>query len=101
MLPQTDLGDAIRVAERIRRSIEALAVPHAGSPKFGVVTASFGVSAGQVSAMTPDEMIASADAALYTAKRGGRNQVCPPPLRDATVGPARTGWAAALKRKAS
>ena len=101
MLPRTDLGDAVRVAERIRRAIEALAVPHAGSPKFGVVTASFGVSAGRVSAVTLDEMIASADAALYAAKRGGRNQVCPPPRREAEASPAQAGRAAALKRKAS
>lgn len=73
---RTDLATALAVAERMRRSIEAAAMPH---PTRGVVTASFGVAATRVgSAVSNDELIQSADAALYAAKRNGRNQVWPP-----------------------
>ena len=100
VLPRTELVDAIRVAERIRRAIEALGVPHSGGGPCGIVTASFGVASAPVAALTFDELISAADTALYAAKRGGRNQVCPPPLREAKIPVARPGWASALKRRA-
>ncbi|MGA2043673.1 MAG: diguanylate cyclase [Roseiarcus sp.] len=100
LLPSTGMVDAIRVAERIRRSIEALGVPHSGAECAGVVTASFGVSSGPTSSLSLEDLISLADSALYEAKRNGRNQVSPPSPRDARSAPARSGWAAALKRKA-
>ena len=84
VLVDMELPDAVRVAERMRRAIEAVAVPHEGS-KPGVVTVSAGAAAGR-----PDgnigsaELIAAADAALYAAKHAGRNQVWPPL---ASIGP--------------
>jgi PleD family two-component response regulator len=39
------------------------------------VTASFGVASLPESAADPDGLIAAADAALYQAKRGGKNRV--------------------------
>jgi diguanylate cyclase (GGDEF)-like protein len=78
VLPRADLSIAIGIAERIRHGIEAAAIPHSKYPPPGVVTASFGVAAARLgAAVTPDELIASADAALYAAKRSGRNQVWP------------------------
>ena len=82
LLPATDIADAVRVAERVRRAIAALGIPHDGAEKTGLVTASLGVAAAPVSALSSAELIAAADIALYTAKRNGRNQVCPPLLRD-------------------
>jgi diguanylate cyclase (GGDEF)-like protein len=64
-------------AERIRREIERLAIPHPGNAPFGVVTASLGailVTPDDLAA-TDDEWFARADAALYRAKAGGRNRV--------------------------
>jgi diguanylate cyclase (GGDEF)-like protein len=86
LLPQTELGEAIRIAERIRRAIESLAIPHEGLTAGCCVTASFGVMAGHVSAHPLGELLAGADTALYAAKRNGRNQVWPPLLaRTSTV----------------
>lgn len=86
LLPKTEAGDAIRLAERIRRSIESLGIPHEGRGTVSTVTASCGVAAGPVSAISEAELIAAADAALYAAKRNGRNQVWPPLLRAAADG---------------
>jgi diguanylate cyclase (GGDEF)-like protein len=75
-LPQTDLEGAYQFAERVRRRIEALALPIPDSDG-GVlrVTASFGaaslVAAGGVD---KDALVAAADAALYQAKRAGKNR---------------------------
>ncbi|MEX0405113.1 diguanylate cyclase [Aquibium sp. LZ166] len=78
LLPYTDMSEAVRVAERVRRQIENVAIPHEACGPRGVVTASLGVAAGPVSAHPFTELFASADAALYAAKRNGRNQVWPP-----------------------
>jgi diguanylate cyclase (GGDEF)-like protein len=75
VLPNTDLGGCHRLAEHLRAAIQALAIPHEGSPT-GTLTASFGVAS-----MTPneshevDDLVASADRALYEAKAAGRNRV--------------------------
>lgn len=81
LLPKTDLARAIQVAERIRRSIEALGIPQDDNDAHDTVTASFGVAAGPVSTMSAAEIITTADAGLYAAKRSGRNRVWPALLR--------------------
>ena len=78
LLPGVDMMDAVRLAERIRRSIESAAIPNDGSGARGIVTASFGVAASSVSDLSPLELITAADQALYAAKSKGRNQVWPP-----------------------
>jgi diguanylate cyclase (GGDEF)-like protein len=82
LLPDTDADDAVRVAERIRRAVEALAMPHEGLGARSIVTASFGVAAAPVATVSAAELISAADAALYAAKRNGRNQVWPRLLRE-------------------
>jgi diguanylate cyclase len=68
-------GDAALLAERMRLGVASMAIPHAASAE-GRVTISVGV-AGCIPAIgdAPSLLIASADAALYEAKRAGRNAV--------------------------
>jgi diguanylate cyclase (GGDEF)-like protein len=75
-LPQTDLDGAYRFAERVRKRIEALELPlRDGNGAKLKVTASFG-AASLASAGRPDKegLVAAADAALYRAKRSGKNR---------------------------
>jgi diguanylate cyclase (GGDEF)-like protein len=85
LLPKTDASDATRIAERIRRSVEALGIPHEGLGARRIVTVSAGAAAAPASTISSSELIAAADVALYAAKRNGRNQVWPPLLRDGNV----------------
>jgi diguanylate cyclase (GGDEF)-like protein len=62
------------VAERLRHTVESLAISHSGSP-LGVVTVSVGVASALPGEKPLDALIATADSALYEAKRRGRNQV--------------------------
>jgi diguanylate cyclase (GGDEF)-like protein len=78
VLPEMQLVDAMRIAERIRRSVEMATIPNEGHGLLGIVTASFGVASASVGELTAAELIAVADTALYAAKRKGRNQVWPP-----------------------
>jgi diguanylate cyclase (GGDEF)-like protein len=75
VLPQTDTDGAALLAERMREAVEALRVPRVGRPGSLRVTASFGVAALPESAGDEEELVAAADAALYRAKRGGKNRV--------------------------
>jgi diguanylate cyclase (GGDEF)-like protein len=72
LLPGSELERAVELAERLRRHVAEM--PLAGGVP---VTMSFGVSAsGRDEPFDYQEVFAEADAALYRAKRGGRNQVC-------------------------
>jgi diguanylate cyclase (GGDEF)-like protein len=75
ILPQTDLDGAELAAERMRQAIEALQVESIdGGPPIGV-TASFGVASLPQCSKDKTSLIAEADAALYRAKRAGKNTV--------------------------
>ena len=74
LAPAIDAGQALMVAQGICEALQALALPHAGSP-YGVVTISIGVAATLPSETgSPDALIWSADRALYRAKLEGRNR---------------------------
>ena len=74
-LPQTDLEGAYRFAERVRRRIEALDLPLLDGDGTLKVTASFGAaSLVNASGDGKDALVAAADAALYRAKRSGKNR---------------------------
>ena len=87
-LPQTDLEGAFNLAERVRSEIEALEIPLLDGSGILRVTASFGVAAIPENAAGKEDLIAAADAALYRAKRSGKN-------RTERAEPARTGGARA------
>ena len=75
-LPQTDLEGAYRFAERVRRRIEALDLPLLDGDGTLKVTASFGAAslASSSAGDGKDALVAAADAALYRAKRSGKNR---------------------------
>ncbi|GJE26484.1 GGDEF domain-containing protein [Methylobacterium organophilum] len=67
--PGAGLAEAASVAETLRRRIETTQLP-----VVGLRTCSFGVAALRPGE-TADGLVARADAALYRAKRSGRNRV--------------------------
>ncbi len=75
VLPGSNMIGARIAAERIRKALESMVVDSEHGPLK--VTASFGGAAvcGPGCARTRDQVFASADAALYEAKRSGRNRV--------------------------
>ena len=74
LLPDLELPEAMTIAERLRAGIAAVKVRIDGVLEPLSVTVSLGVDR-----MLPNEtletLVASADAALYRAKAGGRNRV--------------------------
>jgi diguanylate cyclase (GGDEF)-like protein len=75
VLPQTDASGAEQLAERMRAAIEGLRMPKLRGRGTLSVTASFGVASIPESALDRAGLIAAADAALYEAKRAGKNRV--------------------------
>jgi diguanylate cyclase (GGDEF)-like protein len=71
LVPQTSGGNALEVAEKLRRMVESYLFP--GVPRK--VTISSGVAEFPAHGRTRDELVASADAALYASKEAGRNRV--------------------------
>jgi diguanylate cyclase (GGDEF)-like protein len=71
LLPETDVGGARVVAERMCVAIAELPVDG-----IGTVTASIGVATFPYDAQDRDKLTELADQALYLAKHRGRNQVC-------------------------
>jgi diguanylate cyclase (GGDEF)-like protein/PAS domain S-box-containing protein len=80
LLPQTNRDGARLVAEQVRRLVQDLGMPHEGNPVDGVVTVSIGAATARPGDPEDDlrdvnALLSSADAALYQAKKGGRNRV--------------------------
>src|SRR5690242_9803676 len=81
LLPDTSIAEALEIAERVRVAAAEISLP--GSDVS--VTASVGVAVFPDHASTPDRLERLADAALYLAKRQGRNRV---ELADPSPAPA-------------
>ena len=76
IMPSTPAEVAAMVAERLRQRLEAQAFEVSGHDQPLPITASLGVATTTDPMETADNLLARADAALYAAKRGGRNRVC-------------------------
>ena len=86
ILPGSSLADAARTAERIRRAVTAVEV-EGPTGDLATVTASFGIAEFPTYA-NAEALIAAADAALYQAKRGGKDQVATATLQGQVGAPA-------------
>jgi diguanylate cyclase (GGDEF)-like protein len=75
VLPETELGDAARIAERVRKEVNDTEFKTDQGELMGQVTISTGISAFSASRQTPLAIMESADRALYQAKTRGRNCV--------------------------
>jgi diguanylate cyclase (GGDEF)-like protein len=80
VLPGARLANARRAAETIRTAIAELEIPGPRAESIRV-TASFGVAEFPTYA-TPEALLAAADAALYQAKRAGKNRVATSTVHD-------------------
>ena len=76
----TDLAAALSLAEAMRATVAAAAIPHAVTPVAGgTATVSIGVAVTVPKfGETPERLLLRADAALYLAKSQGRNRVAQP-----------------------
>jgi len=76
VLPDTSLEGAIKLAEKIRRNIEALLIPNKQTGGLLNITASLGVVTAIPSQVLPPFVLVEAvDKRLYEAKQSGRNCV--------------------------
>jgi diguanylate cyclase (GGDEF)-like protein len=71
ILPQAYMEGALIVAERLRASIAEIQIPG-----FGNLSASIGIATFPSHGTSRTDLVNAADAALYQAKRAGRNRVC-------------------------
>ncbi len=75
LLPNTDTARALEIGELVRKAVWDQALPHSTSA-YQAVTVSVGVASSRPNdAQRPGDLIEAADAALYAAKRRGRNAV--------------------------
>ncbi len=81
VLRNCDHAEAYRIAENLRQKMEA--TPISADGRQIPVTISIGISEYGGSE-SPDQTVNRADAALYSAKNGGRNRVEPAPEQVAT-----------------
>lgn len=70
MLPGTSMDDGAAIAERLRQEVASVRVPEGQAQ----ITISLG-AATRVANEPAEAFVARADAALYAAKRAGRNRV--------------------------
>jgi diguanylate cyclase len=79
ILPETNLQAAIKVAESLRKAVAGKEVINRNTgDKLGRITLSGGI-AQYVDGEAVEDLIERADAALYTAKHNGRNQIASAP----------------------
>ena len=73
MLPHTDMQHALAMSERLRTAVGAADIEFV--PELEGVTVSIGVASSTSGLRSADDIIRAADAAMYTAKREGRDRV--------------------------
>lgn len=76
LLPDTGTSGAYRVAETIRKGVEALSLPHAASLVHAHVTVSLGLACTVPTfSDDPNDLVSCADQMLYHWKSNGRNRL--------------------------
>ncbi|MBU2712611.1 GGDEF domain-containing response regulator [Zooshikella harenae] len=77
LLPMTDLDGARLIAQQLRQAVLNLEIPHKASSVSPFVSISIGAASNQdhINTFTINDLLTKADAALYTAKERGRNQI--------------------------
>jgi two-component system, cell cycle response regulator len=76
ILPEQSQESAAAIANRLRRMVEDLRIPHEAKDPPGVVTISAGVANLSAGAnKNADDLLGEADTALYRAKLSGRNRI--------------------------
>ncbi|MCP4995238.1 MAG: GGDEF domain-containing protein [Gammaproteobacteria bacterium] len=75
ILPETAITKAEELAERLRSKVEAYSMSTEDNKPLNL-TVSIGIATFPDHAQTPEELIKSADTAMYRAKNRGRNRVC-------------------------
>jgi diguanylate cyclase (GGDEF)-like protein len=93
ILPTADLRAAEARAQRIRAKLRDLVILHNGR-SLGLITASIGVAALPGHGTNEKDLLQAADAALYRAKREGRDRVAvadPPVAADQPSNTVGTG----------
>jgi two-component system cell cycle response regulator len=75
IMPETQLADAMRIAERIRMHVAGSPFRVAQGKELLTVTISVGVSASLGETDTPEALLKRADEGVYEAKASGRNAV--------------------------
>ncbi|WP_027927914.1 GGDEF domain-containing protein [Amycolatopsis benzoatilytica] len=75
LVPATGRTDVLGIAERVRVAVGELTVAVGGPVRIDGLSVSVGVASYPEAGTTLDEVLRSADAALYRAKDAGRNRV--------------------------
>jgi diguanylate cyclase (GGDEF)-like protein len=76
LMPETDAGQALHIAQALRQAVIELMIAHAGSAAAPVITASIGgATLDPARSESSAALFEAADVQLYRAKQGGRNRV--------------------------
>jgi diguanylate cyclase (GGDEF)-like protein len=92
ILPETNIEGALQVAQSIQAALQRLNIPHAYAPSNSVTLSIGAACATPVPNSNYEALIQAADAALYQAKRTGRNRIIAHP-RERCIG----AWAETME----
>jgi diguanylate cyclase (GGDEF)-like protein len=84
IMPESTAAEALRRADQVRESFHRLGLSHQGKA-LGSVTVSIGIAAYPEHGVERDAIVRNADAALYRAKREGRDRALIAPPNELTL----------------